>query len=193
MAGTTSRVLSAAESQQGLVADAPDSGAGGHAGRTGFHDDPVIRRALVVVGQPVNSVTVVDREEIRMIYTRLRAGAPPDGLNAFTVTGDPNDQRIYVNSDSDVYRRAASTPSPLALLKLAATLVHEQVHDTDGEHAAYRVQSDFVRSKLSGLPRRQQAEARRYLQGLEARACARAHAERVLRERRMPSPGALTK
>lgn len=150
------------------------------------HDDPVIHRALVVVGQPLNPVRVVGIREIREIYARLRAGAPPAGLNAFRAAAG-SDGPIYVNRDSEVYRSAARRPSPLDLLRLAATLIHEQVHNTDGEHAAYRLQSDFVRSRLNSLPWGQQAEARRYLHRLEARACSRGHAERVLRERRSPA------
>ncbi len=147
------------------------------------HDDPVIQQALNVIGQPVNPVKVVGAREIREIYARVRAGAPPAGLNAFRATGDASDPSIYVNRDSLVYKDAARTSSVFGLLKLAATLVHEQVHNTDGEFAAYRLQSDFVRSRLSSLPPRQQEEARRYLQGLDARANGLGRAERVLRER----------
>jgi hypothetical protein len=72
--------------------------------------------------------------------------------------------------DSGVYTTAVRTRSALAVLKLAATLLHEQVHNTDGEFAAYRMQSDFVRSRLRSLPCRQQEEARLYVQNLDVRA-----------------------
>jgi hypothetical protein len=151
---------------------------------TAAHTDPVIQRALLVIGQPISPVKLVSVQEIREIYNRLGAGPPPSGLNAFRVRAGGEDARIHVNRDSDLYRRAARNPSPLHILRLAATLVHEQVHDTDGEHAAYRVQADFVRSRLMDLPRRHRAEARRYLQKLDERANSRGRAERRLRERR---------
>jgi hypothetical protein len=87
--------------------------------------------------------------------------------------GDPSDANIYVNEASAVYASAVRKPSALALLKLAATLVHEQVHNTDGEFAAYRLQSDFVRSRLTSIPGQQRDEAHAYVQGLDARAFAR--------------------
>jgi len=71
-------------------------------------------------------------------------------------------------------------------LKLAATLVHEQVHNTDGEFAAYRLQSDFVRSRLKGLPSRHAEAAARFLENVEARARALARVEQ--RELRAPGP-----
>lgn len=193
---TASSVAAVPDCRQGLVTDAPVSSPRTQATRpwvperTMHHDDPVIQRALVVVGQPVNPIRVVGLQEIREIYARLRAGAPPAGLTAFRATGDASDPSIYVNSDSHVYRGAARRPSALGLLRLAATLVHEQVHNTDGEFAAYRLQSDFVRSRLNSLPWRQQEEARRYLRGLDARAQALGRAEPALRDRdSTESPG----
>ena len=53
----------------------------------------------------------------------MRSAAPHDA-------GDPH---IYVNQRSLVYESAARTPSAITLLILAATLVHEQVHNTDLE------------------------------------------------------------
>ena len=156
----------------------------GFAAETATHDDPVIQRALLMVGQPISPVHVVSIQEIREIYRRLGAGPPPAGLNAFRVIAEGEDARIHVNRDSDLYRRAARNPSPFDLLRLAATLIHEQVHGTDGEYDAYRVQADFVRSRLMDLPRRHRDEARRYLDKLDERAKTRGHAERRLRERR---------
>jgi hypothetical protein len=151
------------------------------------HEDAVIDLALAVIGQPVNPVELVDAQEIERIFARLRAGAPPTGLIAFRPAIGSREP-IYVSRDSDVYRSAARQRSPLALLRLAATIVHEQVHNSDGEHAAYRVQSDFVRSRLHTLPARQQGRARQYLRVLESRAASLGHAERVLRERRSARP-----
>jgi hypothetical protein len=93
-------------------------------------------------------------------------------MNAFRVRGGTIGATIHVNGESAVYRNAARKPTAIALLKLAATLVHEQVHRADGDHAAYRLQSDFVRSRLGGLPRDQQEEARRYIVSLDTRAAA---------------------
>ena len=147
-------------------------------GRTMHHDDPAIRQALIVLGQAVSPIRVVGPDEIRGIYARTPdAGAPRAGLNAFRAP-DTSDPTIYVNRDSHVYRSAARRPSALALLKLAATLVHEQVHDTDRDFAAYRLQADFVRSRMQSMPRRDKEAARLYLQGLDARASALADAER---------------
>lgn len=156
-----------------LVAQRPD------VERTMHHDDPAIQHALTVLGQAVNPIRVADAEEIREIYARTRGGAPPAGLNAFRAPGDMSDPNIYVNKNSLVYRRAAQKPSALTMLKLAATLAHEQVHNTDRDFAASRLQSDFVRSRMNSMPWRQQEEARRYLQGLDARASALARAEQL--------------
>jgi len=142
------------------------------------HEDAVIQQALTVLGLAVNPIRVVDLEEIREIYALAGAAPPPPGLNAFRAPGDTGDPTIYVNNASRVYRSAARKPSPLALLKLAATLAHEQVHNTDGEFAAYRLQSELVRSRLNRVPWRQQEEARQYLQELDARANALARVER---------------
>lgn len=162
----------AAEPANEKASRAPDRvGRRPDAARTLWHDDPVIQQALAIVGQPVNPVAVADPEEIRLLYARLPGiGAPPRGLDAFRAPGDASDPQIYVNRNSPIYRRAAAAPSILAVLKLAATLVHEQVHNTDGESAACRLQADFVRSRMSGVPWRQRAEARHYLEGLDARA-----------------------
>ena len=51
----------------------------------------------------------------------------------------------------------------MTVLILAGTLVHEQVHNTDRELAAYRLQADFVRSRLQRLPRRDLDAARRHV------------------------------
>ena len=169
--------------RQSGVATALDSGETQNAGRTRHHNDPVIHLALAVIGQPVDPVELISSPEIGAIFTRLQAGAPPTGLNAFRPRVGSLEP-IYVNRDSAVYRSAAGRRSALALLQLAATIVHEQVHNSDGEHAAYRVQSDFVRSRLHSLPARQQAQARQYLRALDSRAYSRGHVERVLRERR---------
>lgn len=133
------------------------------------HDDPAIGAALGLLREAVNPVRVVGSDEIRRIYAR-GAAAPPPGLNAFRAPGDATDATIYVNGDSPVYRDAARQRSVFASLRLAAVLMHEQVHNTDGDAAAYRLQSDFVRSRMQGLPRGQREHARRYVDALDARA-----------------------
>jgi hypothetical protein len=146
--------------------------------------DGPIPAALAVLGQRVNPVRVAGAEEIRAIYGKGGV-APPAGLNAFRAPYHANDPAIYVNGDSELYRRAARTLSPLVLLQLAATLLHEQVHNTDGEAAAYRLQSDFVRDRLQHLPGRVREDARRYIERLDARANAHAWvAERLRTPRR---------
>jgi hypothetical protein len=97
------------------------------------------------------------------------------------------DPHIYVNGDSAIYRTAAKKPSPLSLLMLAATLVHEQVHNSDGELAASRVQADFVRSRLHSLPWWQRQAAREYLIRLDGKARALAYA--VHRQRTITAAG----
>lgn len=147
--------------------------------RTSQHADPAIHQALVIVGQPLNPVRVADTEEIRQLYARAPGvGAPPPGIDAFRAPGDVNDPHIYVNRESPVYRAAAGTSSSLAILVLAGTLVHEQVHNTDREPAARRVQADFVRSRLGHVRRQERDAAQRYLERLELRARAIALAGR---------------
>jgi hypothetical protein len=58
--------------------------------------------------------------------------------------------------------------------------VHEQVHETDGEHAAYRRQADFVRSRLDILPKSERRRADRYWKSLEIRAISLALVERTV-------------
>jgi hypothetical protein len=153
--------------------------------RTMIHEDPVIQRALIVLGQEMNPIRVVGPDEIREIYAAIwGAGDASLGLDAFRAPGELSDPNIYVNKDSGVYRRAARELSALTLLKLAATLAHEQVHNTDGEPAAYRVQADFVRSRLQTLRWHQREEAQQHLQTLDARARALARLDRTLARRR---------
>lgn len=144
--------------------------------------DDTIQKALAVLGRPVNPVCVVAPAEIRQIYGRVSA-VPSSGVIAFRAPGDRVDATIYVNNASDVYRKASRKASGLALLKLAATLLHEQVHDTDGEAAAYRRQSDFVRDRLKGLPWRDREAAWQHVRELDARADALARVADILRRR----------
>ena len=183
IAGALPSASAADKCRQVSVAVTPEASETHNLRSTPRHNDPVIDSALAVVGQPVNPVELVGSEDIKKIFARLNAGAPPIGLNAFRpMVGSL--EPIYVNRDSALYRTAARRRSALALLQLAATIVHEQVHNSDGEHAAYRVQSDFVRSRVPTLPAREQAEAQRYLRALDSRAYSRGLVERVLRERR---------
>ena len=143
------------------------------------HSDPVLQRALVVLGQHVNDIHLVSTLEIREMYARTPgAGVPPLGLNAFRLPGDPN---IYVNRDSITYQAASKKRSGFEVVRLAGTLLHEQIHDTDGEAAACRLQSDFVRSRLDSVPRNERERIERYWRLLEARAILLSRAERRLR------------
>lgn len=140
--------------------------------------DPVVGEALRVLAQPVNAVSVVSRPQVRKLFYRATGGDPPAGLNAFRIRGDPT---IYVNVESAVYREAALRPTAFHLLRLAATLLHEQVHETDDEYAAYRLQADFVRTRLAALPSSQRAAASAYWRILEIRAISLAKAQRLAR------------
>jgi hypothetical protein len=144
------------------------------------HLDPVIRDAARGLSLPVNDIRVLSTGQVREIFHRAGGGAPPAGLIAFRIKGDP---LIYVHAESEVYRSAADRPSPFHLLRLAATLVHEQVHDSDGEPAAYRRQADFVRSRLPELPADQRARAHIYWHALEVRAISMAKASAAHRRR----------
>lgn len=146
--------------------------------------DPVIGDALRALPQPVNEVRVLSPPEVRAIFVRTGSGAPPAGLVAFRIKGDPV---IYVDAGSEIYRDAARSPSRFHLLRLAATLMHEQVHDTDGEAAAYRRQADFVRSRIEEVPPGQRARARAYWRVLEVRAISFAKATAA--QRRRPTSG----
>jgi hypothetical protein len=140
------------------------------------HPDLAIERALALLGGTIDHVRVVTMMEIREIYGRTAgAHAPPAGLNAFRL---PDDSIIYVNGESRLYRKAASKPTVNTDIRLAATLLHEQVHSSDGESVACRVQADFVRSRLRSAPARDRDELERYFRTLEARAVLLARAER---------------
>ena len=134
-----------------------------------------ISEAARTVDQPLNPVRVLSAPEVREIYRRTAGALPPVGLNAFRIQGDRN---IYVNAESQVYRQAAREPTAFHVLRLAATLLHEQVHETDGEYAARRIQADFVRRRLNALPSSQRRSAHRYWRTLEVRAVSLARIER---------------
>ncbi len=138
----------------------------------------VVDEALRLLPQPLNAVRVVSPEQVRALYSRTEGVAPPVGLNAFRI---PDDPKIYVNAESEVYRDATRDRSAFHLLRLAATLLHEQVHETDDEYAARRLQADFVRSRLAALPPAQRASAERYWRTLEARTVSLGLAERKSR------------
>ena len=142
------------------------------------HADAAIRRALHVLSQPVNDVRVLSPAEVRERFERAEAGAPPENLVAFRLKGDST---TYINASSEVYRAAAHQPSSFHVLRLAATLVHEQAHDTAGEDVAYRRQADFVRSRLHALPRNERARAHAYWRTLEVRAISMARAKAARR------------
>ena len=108
-------------------------------GPTLHHEDPVIERALTELGQPLNRIAVISADDIRRIYARAGAGWPSPRLDAFRSPLDPGDPTIYVSRESPAYQATARTRSAFDLLKLTAILVHEQVHNTDIESAAYRL------------------------------------------------------
>jgi hypothetical protein len=140
------------------------------AGPTAPPVDPTIRRALDCLGQVVDPVEVVSLDEATALYAGVPgAGAPSPGVIAFRLRRGDSMSRIFVNREAGTYRGAARKPTALSILQLAATLLHEQVHRTDGEQAAYRLQADFVRSRLPRVPRRERARAERYLESLEVR------------------------
>ena len=135
----------------------------------------VVHEALQLLPQSLNDARLLSPAQVREVYSRTQGVLPPAGLNAFRIPDDPN---IYVNAESEVYRDAARNRSAFHLLRLAATLLHEQVHETDDEYAARRLQADFVRSRLDALPPAQRASADRYWRTLEARAVSLGLAER---------------
>jgi hypothetical protein len=139
------------------------------------HVDPVIGSAMRAFSRPVTDVRVLSPAEVRELFEGAGGGRPPAGLIGFRLKGDST---TYISSGSEVYRDAARRPSPFHLLRLAATLVHERAHDTDGEAAAYRQQADFVRSRLDSLPRDERARAHAYWRTLEVRAISMAKAMR---------------
>jgi hypothetical protein len=145
------------------------------------HSDPVIQRALVLVGQPLNPIRVAGPRLIQRLYSRVTEALPPPTLQAFR-SGDPRDPLIYVYGRSAVYDDAAYQQTLLADLKLAAVLVHEHVHNTDREPAALRMEADFFRSQLRRVAHHRWLAARRYLGRLDGKAKAFAEAERRMRE-----------
>lgn len=151
--------------------------------RTVRHDDHVIQRALDFVAQPLNPILLVSIDRARAIVAATPGGGVlSPRVNAFRAPGAHAAPHIYVIRESAVYRRAARAET-LGLLKLAATLVHEQVHATDGDAAAYRLQADFVRTRLHTAPIAQREAGRRYLEALDARAAGLAR-ERLVHSRR---------
>ena len=132
--------------------------------RVTTHEDPTIQRALDLLGQGVNPIKTVTPDEATGIYSKY-GKQPSDAMLAFRAPGDQTDPNIYVNNQSDMYKKAGK--DPLAQLMLAATLAHEQVHNTDGEEAARRIESDFIRSKMGSLNHPQQQKAKQRISSLE--------------------------
>lgn len=127
--------------------------------RTQKHGDPVIQRALGVLGQPINPVKVVDFETAIGMYPEggrqlSKQGLQQrrdGGLGGFRNPADKNDPNLYITSSSREYKAAQNDKDDGAVAILAGMLVHEQTHNTDGESAAYRKESDFLRSKLDKI------------------------------------------
>jgi len=139
--------------------------------------DPTVRHALHLLGPSTDEVIVLAAHQVRSLYARMGTTVPA-GLTAFRI---PGASPIYVNATSPVYADAAHDASPFNVLRLAATLLHERIHETDDEFAASRLQADFVRSRLPFLPRSERERAERYWRRLETRALMLALAERRLR------------
>ncbi len=145
--------------------------------RTAEHEDPVIQRALALLGEPVNPVRVVtprDYDSIRLPRALHRSTSASAAFRVWR--GQVPDAPIYVNRSRAVYTLAAREhTSRWPDLLLASTLLHEQIHQTEGdeigEGAALRKQADFIRSRFNAL---NEADARRgasvYLNVIEQRA-----------------------
>lgn len=109
-------------------------------------DDPAIRSALEIVGQQLNPVRVIGPDAIQKHYAG-RDEVPSPDMVAFRM---PQDPYIYVNSESKQYNKAKKNKA--ARVALAGSLVHEQIHNTDGEEAARRKEADFLESKMRDVP-----------------------------------------
>jgi len=127
------------------------------ANRTMEHEDPVIQRALKLLGQAVNPVQVVEPQDYNSINLPGALHDQASKAVGFRVwRGEQPDEPIFVNKKSTVYDKASNPRSGnLEALLLASTLAHEQIHDTErgevGEGAALRKQADFLRSKLKTI------------------------------------------
>lgn len=127
--------------------------------RTSQHADPVIQRALGVLGQAINPIRVVGSDDIQGVYNNAGLQLSEQGLTSRkTNMGGfrlPNDPTIYINSGSKHYKAARDTGNLGAAIILAGILAHEQTHNTElgseGERAARQIEADFLRSKLTGL------------------------------------------
>jgi hypothetical protein len=134
------------------------------AARSTSHEDPTIQRALTVLGQGVNPIKVVSPEETSAIYAKY-GKQPSEGVLGFRAPGDKKDVNIYINSESNLYKQAKR--SPLAQTLLAGTLAHEQVHNTDGEEAARRIESDFLRSQMEKMQHPHKKELQKRIAAIE--------------------------
>ncbi len=145
------------------------------AARSSAHSDPVIQRALGLVGQGLNPIQVVGVPDIEQIYRESAPGAVgSDGARrrlgfvmALRRPDDQIDPNIYVNKEAPAYKTARNPKDALAGLKLASILLHEQIHNTDDERTARIKQADFFRSRMGSLPQSQRAEAAEYLRVLD--------------------------
>lgn len=146
--------------------------------RTQRHQDPAIQSALDIVNQALNPVKVVTPKEIVDIYAqRGIAKREPQierdviGLRAPWAQGQEHDPHLYINGASKQYQKAAKG-SDLQQLLLAASLVHEQTHETErgdvGERAARAIESSFLESKLGTVGPNDQVKLKELIAQLNA-------------------------
>ena len=132
--------------------------------RSTQHENPTVQSALDLLGQGVNPIKTVTLDGARAIYEKY-GKQPSDNMLAFRAPGDQTDPNIYLNQESEMFRKAGKDPLSKALL--AGTIAHEQVHNTDGEAAARRIEADFLRMMLSKLNHPQQQELKKRIAGIE--------------------------
>lgn len=144
--------------------------------RTAQNTDPTIQKALALINQPINPVQAVTPAQIVEIYGQR--GFPKNeqqvkkqviGFRAPVNAAVSDDPNLYINNASEQYRKASGN-SPLAQLLLAASLVHEQQHETEkgemGEYASRRKEADFIESKMNTLPGWEKPKAREFINQL---------------------------
>ncbi len=125
--------------------------------RTQTNDDPAIQRALDMLNQPLNPISVVDFDTAMKLYQQHGDTLSPvgvenrrKGLEGFRV---PKDPQVYVSNSSPLYKQAAREKNnQAATALLAGVLVHEQTHGLEGpEFAPKQKEMDFLISQLERI------------------------------------------